>query len=607
MSTIDEIKQRLDIVDVISAYLGLDKAGRNFKANCPFHQEKTPSFIVFPERQSWRCFGCGAGGDLFSFVMKKEGVDFGDALKLLADKAGVPLVRKKEVAQDKRTERLHQVNEAAARYYHNLLLQGTRAKLAQEYVKLRGLTTETITAFQLGFSTGEGLRRHLVEQGYGEGEILAAGLAVEKEGKTRDFLRRRLIFPIRDIKGRVVGFGGRALDESLVKYINTPQTAVFDKGGVLYGIDHAAEAIREQKLAVIVEGYMDVITAHQNGITNVVASMGTALTEKQIRVLKRLTKSLAFALDPDVAGSAATLRGIEIARRSLEREDKALPGLLGSRSKLKAEIKVVPLPQGEDPDALIKKDAQSFRQMVDHGLPLLEYLLTVVAKGSDLTKPQGKSEVAEQLLPLIAELEDDVERELYFGKLAALVGISEKTLLGMSARMHRTRREQGTSKELETPFVGGDRLEEYCLSLLLQHPELRNRTQELLPDHFERSENREAFLAWRDVSASEELSVNMHVDLKEHFQALAGKVIPPLDIKELEVALGDCIRRLEERRLRIQEEFLTQEAVSLVSAGESLDSAILEALQQKTIEVDTRLSQGMPGRSRREFVPGEDK
>jgi len=606
MSNIDDIKQRLDIVDVISAYVGLDKAGRNFRANCPFHQEKTPSFIVFPERQSWRCFGCGAGGDLFSFVMKKESIDFGDALKLLADKAGVSLVRKKDVAQDKRTERLYQVNETAARYYNNQLLQGAAAKPAQEYVKKRGLSADTIAAFQLGFSSGEGLRRHLVEQGYGEEEILAAGLVVEKEGRTRDLFRQRLIFPIRDIKGRVVGFGGRALDDSFAKYLNTPQTAVFDKGGVLYGIDRAAGAIREQKLAVIVEGYMDVITAHQHGITNVVASMGTALTEKQIRVIKGLTKRLAFALDPDVAGNTATLRGIEVARRSLEREGKALPGLLGSRSKLKAEITIVRLPQGKDPDALIREDPQSFRQMVDQGLPLLEHLLSGVAERSDLTRPQGKSEAAEQLLPLIAELEDDVERELYLGKLAALVGISEKTLLGMSARMHRTRREKSASKELDTHLPGGDRLEEYCLALLLQHPELRKRAQELLPDHFERSENREVFLASRDVSDPEELPVNISVDLEEHFQALAGKIMPPFDIRELEVALGDCIRRLEERRLRVQEEFLTQDAVSLVTAGESLDSAKLETLQRKTIEVDTKLARGMPGRPRREFIPGED-
>ncbi|MFC2058832.1 DNA primase [Chloroflexota bacterium] len=606
MSTIDEIKQRLDIVDVISAYLKLDKAGRNLRANCPFHQEKTPSFIVFPERQSWRCFGCGAGGDLFSFVMKKEGVDFGEALKLLADKAGVSLVRKKDIAQDKRTERLYKLNEAAARYYHNQLLQGAATKPAQQYVKKRGLTDETVAAFQLGFSSGEGLRRYLVEQGYGEGEVMAAGLAVEKEGRTRDLFRQRLIFPIRDIKGRVVGFGGRALDDSFVKYLNTPQTAVFDKGGILYGIDRAAGAIREQKLVVIVEGYMDVITAHQHGITNVVASMGTALTEKQIRVFKGLTKRLAFALDPDVAGNTATLRGIEVARRSLERENKALPGLLGSRSNLKAEITIVRLPQGKDPDALIKEDPQSFRQIVDRGLPLLEYLLSVVAERSDLTRPQGRSEAAEQLLPLIAELDDDVERELYLGKLGALVGISEKTLLGMSARMHRTRREKSTSKELDAPLPGGDRLEEYCLALLLQHPELRKRAQELLPDHFERSENREVFLAWRDVSDPEELPVNISVDLDEHFQALAGKIMPPSDIRELEVALGDCIRRLEERRLRVQEEFLTQDAVSLVTAGESLDSAKLETLQKQTIEVDTKLAQGMPGRPRREFIPGED-
>ncbi len=331
MSTIDDIKQRLDIVDVISSYLKLEKAGRNFKALCPFHQEKTPSFFIFPERQSWRCFGCGAGGDLFSFVMKKEGTDFGETLKMLADKAGVSLERKKETIESKLTDRLYQINEAAAQYYHNLLLQAPAAEHAREYViNKRGLTSKTIDDFQLGFSPGEGLKKHLLELGYSEKELLTARLLGEKEGRIYDLFRHRLMFPIRDIKGRVVGFGARALDDSMPKYLNSPQTAIFDKSSILYSIDRAKGAIREKQLAVIVEGYMDVVTAHQHGFTNVVASMGTALTDKQIKVLKGLTKSLAFALDPDVAGDAATLRAIEVALSSLDRESLEMPTWLGT-------------------------------------------------------------------------------------------------------------------------------------------------------------------------------------------------------------------------------------------------------------------------------------
>ena len=487
MSTIDDIKQRLDIVDITGSYLKLEKAGRNFKALCPFHQEKTPSFFIFPDRQSWRCFGCSAGGDVFAFVMKKEGIDFGETLKLLADKAGVSLERKKDVIETKLTDRLHQINETAAQYYHRLLIEAPEAGAARDYViKKRGLTRNTIDDFKLGFSTGEGLKKYLIERGYNEKELLALRLLGEKEGRTYDFFRHRLMFPIWDIRGKVVGFGGRALDDSQPKYLNSPQTPVFDKSSILYGIDRAKGAIRDKKLAVIVEGYMDVITAHQYGYTNVVGSMGTALTEKQINVVKKLTRSLAFALDPDTAGDAATLRAIEVARRSLDRDDLEMPTWLGTTSKLKADLKIISLPQGKDPDVLIKEEPELWPQLVDHALPLMDHILAVTASRLDLSKPEEKSRASEQLLPLIAELDDEVQREYYLGKLASLLGISEKTLIGLAARLHRSRRDKTLKMETKAtnPSYFGDKLEEYTLSLLLQHPELKDKAKELSPEHF---------------------------------------------------------------------------------------------------------------------------
>ncbi len=592
MSTIDDIKQRLDIVDVISSYLKLEKAGRNFKALCPFHQEKTPSFFIFPERQSWRCFGCGAGGDLFSFMMKKEGTDFGETLKMLADKAGVSLERKREAVESKLTDRLYQINETAAQYYHDLLLHSPAAQGARDYaMKKRGLDSETIDNFQLGFSPGEGLKKHLIERGYSEKELLAVRLIGEKEGRVYDLFRHRLMFPIRDIKGRVVGFGARALDDSMPKYLNSPQTAIFDKSSILYAIDRAKGAIKEKKLAVIVEGYMDVITAHQYGFTNVVASMGTALTEKQIKVLKGLARSIAFALDPDVAGDAATLRAIEVARRSLEREGLEMPTWLGTTSKLRAEMKIISLPQGKDPDLVIKEAPQSWQQLVDNALPLMDHLLAVAASKADLAKPEERSRASEQLLPLIAELEDDVQREFYLGKLATLLGVSEKTLIGMAARLHRTRSEKASKAENKpvTPAYFGDRLEEYCLCLLLQHPELRDKANELEPEHFERSENREIFMAWSNTLNPDELLVIIsNIDLQEHAKALCTKVLPPAEEKDWEKALTDCIRRLDERRLlnlKIQEESLLSDAES---EGRSEDIA---ALQQRGVEINLRLKE----------------
>jgi len=606
MSTIDEIKQRLDIVDIAGGYLRLEKAGRNFKALCPFHEEKTPSFFVFPERQSWRCFGCGSGGDLVSFVMKKEGIDFSEALKMLAERAGVSLARRKEAAEDKAADRLYRINEAAAQYYHDLLLKEPIAEPARDYVKGRGLDQKAVADFQLGFSPGEGLKKHLTELGYAEKELLALGLLGEKEGRTYDYFRHRLMFPIRDIKGRVVGFGARALDDSLPKYLNSPQTEIFDKSSVLYGIDRAKSAIRERKLAVIVEGYTDVITAHQHGAASVVASMGTALTEKQIKILRGLTRSLAFALDPDVAGDAATLRGIEIARRSLDREGLEIPTLLGTTSKLRAEISIIPLPQGKDPDAVIREDPQEWQRLVDQALPLVDHLIAVVASKVDLTRPEGKSLASEQLLPLIAELEDDVEREFYLGKLAGLLGVNERTLVAMSARLHRTRRERvkGGESEPIAPAPSGDPLEEYCLALLLQHPELRNKSQNLLPEHFERSENREIFTAWRDASNADELSQVIIIDLQGHLKALSEKALPPADDVVWETALADCIRRLEERRLRLQEEFITSEDVPKVSTGD-LDSESLAIAQQRIVEVDTDMVETMKEKTGPRFLDRE--
>ncbi len=610
MSTIDEIKQRLDIIDILSGYVKLEKAGRNFKALCPFHEEKTPSFIVFPEKQSWRCFGCGAGGDLLSFVMKKEGVDFGEALKMLAERAGVTLVRRKETAEDKLGDRLYQANEAAAQYYHDLLLREPAAKQARDYADKRGLDRKAIDDFQLGFSQAEGLKKHLLEKGFRDSELLAAGLCGERDKRTYDYFRHRLMYPIRDIKGKVVGFGARALDESLPKYLNSPQTPIFDKSSILYGIDRAKGVIRDKGLAVIVEGYMDVIAAHQHGEANVVASMGTALTEKQIRVLKRLTRRLVFALDPDAAGEAATMRGIEVVRRSLYREGLAMPTVLGTTSKLGVEISIIPLPPGKDPDAVIRENSQEWQRLVDQALPLLDHLIRVTASNFDLSRPEGKSQASEQLLPLIAELQDDVEREFYLGKLANLVGVSERKLIEMSARLHRTRSEKGskaTAKPVASISPTGDPLEEYCLTLLLQHPELRGEAEGLMPEHFERSENREIFTSWRDTFNIDELRQMVGIELEDYLESLLGRVMPPADELLWGKDLARCIGKLEERRLRLHDEYITSEIVSGIKDGEELDSERLVSLQQGAVEVNAELVKRMQERTGTSFFNREEQ
>jgi DNA primase len=577
MSAVDEIKQRLDIVDVVSDYATLKKSGRNFKALCPFHTEKTPSFFVFPERQSWRCFGsCATGGDIFSFVMKKEGIDFGQALRLLAERAGVTLVAKqRERAEDRQWERLHQANEAAALFYHHLLLNTKGAQIARSHLEKRGISPETVESFQLGFSPNswDALLKHLINRDYGEDELLAAGLIVEKEGGgRRDLFRNRLMFPIRNDQGRVVGFGGRALDDTMPKYLNSSQTTIFDKSGILYGIDHAQGAIREQGLAIIVEGYMDVLAAHQHAMANVVASMGTSLTEKQVRLVKRLTRNLTLALDADAAGEEATLRGLEVARQAFTERQTSLPDWLGGSSKLKASLKIILLPWGKDPDDVIRESPESWQRLVAEASPVVDYFFKAVTSKLDLSKEAERAAAAEQLLPLISEIDDGVERELYLNRLAGLVGVDERTLAGKAAGLRPTEREKpkrAGRKVVSLPPVQPLRhpLEEYCLCLLLQHPELREEGEGLLPQYFEGTENRELFLAWRD-SPEMEMDMVRHsldVNLHEHLDLLMNRVLPPLSEKELGIAFADCLRRLEEqrlRRLKALEEVLISEAES---------------------------------------------
>jgi len=599
MSAIDEIKQRLDIVDVVSDYVTLQKSGRNFKALCPFHTEKTPSFFVFPERESWHCFGsCGTGGDIFSFVMKQEGIDFGAALRILAERAGVTLVEKqKERAVDKEAERLYLINEAAAQYYHHLLLNAKAAETARRHLSERGISKETIDSFELGFSpdSWDALSQHLEGRGYKGEELVSAGLVIAKEGGGfRDLFRNRLMIPIRNEGGKVVGFGARALDSTAPKYLNSSQTAIFDKSGLLYGIDRAKGAIRKQGLAIIVEGYMDVLAAHQYGMANVVAPMGTSLTQKQVGIIKRLTKNIALALDADLAGDQATLRGLEVARQAFSERIVAMPDWLGATSKLQGNLKVILLPRGKDPDEVIRECPEEWRRLIDEASPLMDYFFKAVTSTLDLSHEDGKSAAVAQLLPRISEIADSVERELYLRRLSQLVGVDEKTLAGEAARLKPTARERGKKAvSLPTTQSPSHPLEEYCLTLLLQHPGLREQGMVLPPDYFEGTENRELFLAWQnttDAEGFERIRQGLDVSLQEHLDTLMSRVLPPASEREMETALADCTRRLGEqhlRRLKALEELLLTEAES--EGDKNVIKEQVEALLQKALEPTTQL------------------
>jgi len=438
MGTIDDIKERLDIVDVIGGYVQLQKAGRSYKALCPFHSEKTPSFVVFPDTQTWHCFGaCGTGGDIFSFVMRRENIEFGEALRLLAQRAGVVLEPRHEgeEAETRLKERLYKLNALAAEYFHYLLLNSPEGAHAREYVAKRGISDETRKTFQLGYARDDwqALGQHLTAKGYSWSDLMEAGLVIEgKDARGYyDRFRGRLMFPIRDARANVIGFGARALDDSLPKYLNSPQTAVFDKSGVLYGIDQAKGAIRETGLVVIVEGYMDVLMTHQCGRKNVVASMGTALTEKQVRIIKKMTKNLILALDADTAGDQGTVRGLEVAKEAFDRRAVPVPtwrGLIRYEDQLDAQIRVATLPPGLDPDEVIQESVERWDVLVNGALPVVEYYLQAAVSKFDLKSPKDKAAAARQVLPLIREIGSAVEQSHYLQQLARLLHVDERTL-----------------------------------------------------------------------------------------------------------------------------------------------------------------------------------
>jgi DNA primase len=569
MSVIDEVKQRTDIIGVAGRYTTLAKAGRNLKGLCPFHSEKHASFFIYPEQQTWHCFGaCSTGGDVFSLVMKKEAIGFGDALRLLAEEAGVTIPSGIQATDKGKNDRLFAANEAASQYFHHLLLNSAQGKKAGDYVARRGLAPKAITDFQLGFSPNSrgALKKYLAERGYAEDELIAAGLLIDAEGSP-DRFRNRLMFPIRDIKGRTTGFGARALDDSQPKYTNSPQTPLFDKSGMLYGLDAAGEAIRRQERAVIVEGYTDVITAHQNGFTNVVASMGTAITEKQINAIKKLTRNIVLALDADTAGGAAALRAVSY------------------ENALGAEVMVALLPQGEDPDGVIRQSPQTWQRLVEAAVPVMDYTFTRAISELDLGTARGKSAAVDKLLPIISEIKNYTRKNHYIEKLAKLIGSSAKKIeSSLEARLVRYKTREPTTSGSRRQEITANPHEEYCLALLLQHPELKAISEELLPQYFENSENREILDALRQAEDTAAIKDKLDNTIWGYFDRLMSRSILQ---NQIEDKLSSCILRLREEYLRGLEE--KRGAVLASEAAAKGSDAELAKLKEQGIEVSVEL------------------
>jgi len=419
MDAKDQIKSNLDVVDLIGEYIQLQPAGSNFRAPCPFHQEKSPSFMVSQEKQIWHCFGCSEGGDIFSFVMKMEGLSFIEALRLLAPKAGVELKKQDPKITSQRNRALD-ILDISSRYYHQVLLQGSNAKGAREYLAQRGLSQDTIDEWGIGYSSEswDDLINILKKKGFNDNDIFLSGMSVKKNSGYGYYnrFRGRIMFPIRDINSNVVAFTARVApereaEEKMGKYINSPQTIIYDKSKIIFGLEKAKISIKKQDLSVIVEGQMDVITAHQNGFTSTVASSGTALTRDQINIIKRYSNNISLAFDADQAGNIASERGIA---QAMDAE---------------MNIKVIKVPQGKDPDDCIKNDPASWQDAITKAKHAMEYFFDKsLSDIGDIGDINNKRKAVQKILPRISKISNKIEQDFWIKKLGQIIDVEENIL-----------------------------------------------------------------------------------------------------------------------------------------------------------------------------------
>jgi DNA primase len=471
MDAVEEVKSRLAIEDVISEYVQLKRAGRNYKGLSPFSAEKTPSFMVSPEKQIWHDFSSGKGGNMFSFVMELEGLDFRGALELLARKAGVDLAQYQTARSadfGKQKERLYEANELAARFYQ---VQFSKHKKAYEYIfEKRKFTKEVVLAFRLGYSPNNGtaLLDFMKKKGFTEAELQKAGLVTKRYRGTGDMFRGRIQIPLADAQGRIIGFTARLLedddrplDSGAPKYLNTPQTLLYDKGRHVYGLHLAKEGIRRTNYVVVSEGNLDVIASHQAGITQVVATAGTAMTEMHMKALNRFTGDVRLAFDQDKAGLAAAERAIPIA------------------GKVGATLSIITIPEGKDPDELIKKDPEAWRKVIENQQYALDWLIDRYAVQLDLDSAVGKREFSDIVLRVVRQLPDQVEQDHYIGVIAKRSGVSrealERKLAGGGSEDRRTlKRSKVEPEKPDKNIIERTKTQNHLMALTLMQPALRH-------------------------------------------------------------------------------------------------------------------------------------
>lgn len=586
---LEKIKSQNDIVDVISERVRLRKAGRNFTGLCPFHNEKTPSFSVSQEKQIYKCFGCGEAGNVISFVMKEKNLPFIEAVKYLANRANIPLEigngEKSKVT--KRKELLYRVNVEAAKFFFSNLMNNQNAK---EYFLNRGIKEETIKKFGLGFANDSwnSLMFYLRKKGINDVLLEEAGLiSVNKEkGRKYDRFRNRVMFPVFDYQGKVIGFGGRVLDDSKPKYLNSPETLVFQKGTNLYGLNFALKHNMNERYFVIVEGYMDLISLHQYGITNVVASLGTALTINQARLLKRYADKVIISYDADMAGQMATLRGLEILRTA---------GF---------DVRVLSTPQGKDPDEYVRSNGRdAFLKLVNSAEPLIDYRIKKAEEGINFKNSQSLILYAKRIMEIISDL-DPVEKDVYIKKASENTGIKEQTLYDiLKSKMKDNREnnfrnnkeEDGSKLYVEPGFLKAERA---ILKIMLENSEYLQYIEERISENdFILLEHKEIFTVIMLAKGENINNIDSFIESKLSSAKTIGELVKIRDeniffADDVKVQINDFINEIQSYKLKQRIDQLRKEQKELENQGkieESIKLAIELASVTKKLKESKRV------------------